>query len=64
MYLKSLSIKNYRKFESYGESGEGQIFKFAHSRWPKNITSANNENIEETEKYISQSTSVKVRSKM
>ncbi|MBW3349722.1 AAA family ATPase [Limosilactobacillus reuteri] len=62
MYLKSLSIKNYRKFESYGESGEGQIFKFAHSRWPKNITSANNENenIEETEKYISQSTSLLV----
>lgn len=60
MYLKSLSIKNYRKFESYGESGEGQIFKFAHSRWPKNMISANNKNIEETEKYISQSTSLLV----
>lgn len=60
MYLKSLSIKNYRKFESYGGSGEGQIFKFAHSRWPKNMISANNKNIEETEKYISQSTSLLV----
>ena len=30
MYLKSLSIKNYRK---YGE--EVQVINFAHSKWPE-----------------------------
>lgn len=53
MYLKSISIQNYRKF------GEEQTFEFAHSSWEKGINSMLEEKKEEeTEKYISKSTSL------
>ncbi|WP_455224990.1 AAA family ATPase [Granulicatella sp.] len=54
MYLKSLSIKNYRK---YGE--EVQVINFAHSKWPE--ISGNEEEpkkINITEEYISKSSSL------
>ena len=54
MYLKSLSIKNYRK---YGE--EFQVINFAHSKWPE--MSGNEEEpkkINITEEYISKSSSL------
>ena len=54
MYLKSLSIKNYRK---YGE--EAQTINFAHSKWPEmsgNEYEGNKLNI--TEEYISKSSSL------
>lgn len=54
MYLKSLSIKNYRK---YGE--EAQTINFAHSKWPKmsgDEYKGNKLNI--TEEYISKSSSL------
>ncbi|WP_242258944.1 AAA family ATPase [Streptococcus thoraltensis] len=54
MYLKSLSIKNYRK---YGE--DVQTIKFAHSRWPKRSGDEDkSEMINITEKYISESSSL------
>lgn len=54
MYLKSLSIKNYRK---YGE--EAQTINFAHSKWPEMSgyeDEGNKLNI--TEEYISKSSSL------
>lgn len=54
MYLKSLSIKNYRK---YGE--EAQTINFAHSKWPEMSADeyeGNKLNI--TEEYISKSSSL------
>lgn len=54
MYLKSLSIKNYRK---YGE--EVQVINFAHSKWPE--MSGNEEELKKiniTEEYISKSSSL------
>lgn len=54
MYLKSLSIKNYRK---YGE--EVQVINFAHSRWseiPEDEDETEKINI--TEEYISKSSSL------
>lgn len=52
MYLKSLSIKNYRK---YGENL--QTINFAHSKWP--IMNDNQTNkIDITEEYISKSSSL------
>ena len=54
MYLKSLSIKNYRK---YGE--EAQTINFAHSKWPEmsgDEYEGNKLNI--TEEYISKSSSL------
>ena len=54
MYLKSLSIKNYRK---YGK--DSQTINFAHSKWLKR---SNNENAEttinKTEEYISKNSSL------
>ena len=53
MYLKILSIKNYRK---YGE--EAQNINFAHSKWPEmsgDEDEGNKLNI--TEAYISKSSS-------
>ena len=53
MYLKSISIENYRKFN------REQTFEFAHSNWEqgiKNMSEADKE--KETEKYISKSTSL------
>ena len=47
MYLKSLSIKNYRKY------GKKQTLDFAHSKWPE--MSGNEEEPEKiniTEEYI------------
>ena len=54
MYLKSLSIKNYRK---YGE--EEQKINFAHSKWP-NLNDNDNQTkkIDITEEYISKSSSL------
>lgn len=52
MYLKSLSIKNYRK---YGE--EVQVINFAHSKWPE-IPEDETEKINITEEYISKSSSL------
>ena len=54
MYLKSLSIKNYRK---YGE--EAQNINFAHSKWPEmsgDEDEGNKLNI--TEEYISKCSSL------
>ncbi len=56
MYLKSLSIKNYRK---YGE--DVQTINFAHSKWPDRSgteTETESEKISITEKYISKSSSL------
>lgn len=54
MYLKSLSIKNYRK---YGE--EVQTINFAHSKWPEmSGVEDESEKINITEKYISKSSSL------
>lgn len=54
MYLKSLSIKNYRK---YGE--EEQTINFAHSKWPKTSdTEDESVKINTTEEYISKSSSL------
>lgn len=54
MYLKSLSIKNYRK---YGE--EVQVINFAHSRWPEIPEDEDEtEKINITEEYISKSSSL------
>lgn len=54
MYLKSLSIKNYRK---YGK--DSQTINFAHSKWLKR---SNNEDAEttinKTEEYISRNSSL------
>lgn len=53
MYLKSLAIKNYRKY------GEKQTLDFAHSKWPE--MSGNEEEPEKiniTEEYISKSSSL------
>ena len=54
MYLKSLSIKNYRK---YGE--EAQTINFAHSKWPE-ISDDEDETkkLNITEEYISKSSSL------
>lgn len=54
MYLKSLSIKNYRK---YGE--EVQTINFAHSKWSE-MSGAEDESekINRTEEYISKSSSL------
>lgn len=54
MYLKSLSIKNYRK---YGE--KKQTINFAHSKWPE-MTDADDESkkTDITEQYISKSSSL------
>lgn len=54
MYLKSLSIKNYRK---YGE--EAQTINFAHSKWPE--MSGDEDEMQKlniTEEYISKSSSL------
>lgn len=54
MYLKSLSIKNYRK---YGE--EAQTINFAHSKWPEMTdTLDESKKIDVTEQYISKSSSL------
>ena len=54
MYLKSLSIKNYRK---YGE--EVQVINFAHSKWPEiQKDEDETEKINITEEYISKSSSL------
>ena len=54
MYLKSLSIKNYRK---YGE--EVQVINFAHSKWPEIPGDEDEtEKINITEEYISKSSSL------
>ena len=54
MYLKSLSIKNYRK---YGE--EFQTIKFAHSKWPEmSGDEEESKSINLTEEYISKSSSL------
>lgn len=54
MYLKSLSIKNYRK---YGE--EVQTINFAHSKWPETSgVEDESEKINITEEYISKSSSL------
>ena len=54
MYLKSLSIKNYRK---YGE--KEQKINFAHSKWPIMNDNDNQTNkIDITEEYISKSSSL------
>lgn len=56
MYLKSLSIKNYRK---YGE--DVQTINFAHSKWPDRSgteTETESEKISITEKYISKRSSL------
>lgn len=53
MYLKSLAIKNYRKY------GEKQTLDFAHSKWPE--MSGNEEEPEKiniTEEYISKSSTL------
>lgn len=53
MYLKSLSIKNYRKF------GEKQTLDFAHSKWPElSGIQEEPEKINITEEYISKSSSL------
>ena len=54
MYLKSLSIKNYRK---YGE--EVQVINFSHSKWPEIPEDEDEtEKINITEEYISKSSSL------
>lgn len=54
MYLKSLSIKNYRK---YGE--KVQVINFAHSKWPEIPEDEDEtEKINITEEYISKSSSL------
>ena len=54
MYLKSLLIKNYRK---YGE--EAQTINFAHSKWPEmSGIEEESEKINITEEYISKSSSL------
>ncbi|MBT0891609.1 AAA family ATPase [Streptococcus lutetiensis] len=54
MYLKSLSIKNYRK---YGE--KGQTINFAHSKWPERTDDeSESKRIDITEQYISKSSSL------
>ncbi|HEM6021631.1 TPA: AAA family ATPase [Streptococcus suis] len=54
MYLKSLSIKNYRK---YGE--EVQTINFAHSKWPEMLgVDDESKKINITEEYISKSSSL------
>ena len=54
MYLKSLSIKNYRK---YGE--KEQKINFAHSKWPiLNDNDNQTKKIDITEEYISKSSSL------
>lgn len=54
MYLKSLSIKNYRK---YGK--EVQTINFAHSKWPEIPGDEDKlEKINITEEYISKSSSL------
>lgn len=54
MYLKSLSIKNYRK---YGE--EAQTINFAYSKWPEMTdTLDESKKIDVTEQYISKSSSL------
>ena len=54
MYLKSLSIKNYRK---YGE--KVQVINFAHSKWPEIPKDEDEtEKINITEEYISKSSSL------
>ena len=54
MYLKSLSIKNYRK---YGE--KVQVINFAHSKWPEIPGDEDElEKINITEEYISKSSSL------
>lgn len=54
MYLKSLSIKNYRK---YGK--DSQTINFAHSKWLKRSDNKDAETtINKTEKYISKNSSL------
>lgn len=54
MYLKSLSIKNYRK---YGK--DFQTINFAHSKWPKILDNEDNKTkINKTEEYISKNSSL------
>lgn len=55
MFLKSLSIKNYRKYGS-----EVQTILFAHSKWPDNILNEDDNLKKEnyTEEYISKSSSL------
>lgn len=54
MYLKSLSIKNYRK---YGK--DSQTINFAHSKWPKISDNEDAKNkINKTEEYISKNSSL------
>lgn len=54
MYLKSLSIKNYRK---YGK--DPQTINFAHSKWPKRSDNEDAKTkINKTEKYISKNSSL------
>ena len=54
MYLKSLSIKNYRK---YGK--DFQTINFAHSKWPKKSNNKDAKTkINKTEEYISKNSSL------
>ena len=54
MYLKSLSIKNYRK---YGE--KAQTINYAHSKWPEmSGIEEESEKINITEEYISKNSSL------
>ena len=53
MYLKRLSIKNYRKF-----GDEAQTIDFAHSKWPSIIIGDEEAREEATESYISKSSSL------
>ena len=54
MYLKSLSIKNYRK---YGK--DFQTINFAHSKWPEISDNEDHETkINKTEEYISKNSSL------
>ena len=54
MYLKSLSIKNYRK---YGK--DSQTINFAHNKWPKISDNEDAKNkINKTEEYISKNSSL------
>lgn len=54
MYLKSLSVKNYRK---YGE--EFQTINLAYSKWPEmSGTEDESKKINITEEYISKSSSL------
>ena len=64
MYLKSLELKNYRKYyyEDNKDSKKGHIITFAHSQWEEpeikvNEKDEDNEN-DKVEKYISKSTSL------